>query len=320
MDVSQIIRVHFRVAIRLCDSYISILCIPEVIASHFAPTTNPRDGFQPAKLCPFVHLSVYLSYICCVCRKHIFGHVLRIDASLDYVIDDLTIRALCQFSSFCLMRFFVTRVRAPRFSPPSFLLDLRYCVSLLLSRTGLAFFKIYFGPVFLLCVLGPSRGLVFEQLRPQMIEQLCMISVHLSRWCLTFRSRNRVYPSISYVHKISFRSFLHCYQFFVRVRCDSRRLSPSGTRILINQDESSTYVFMNAVINFWACFVRIAYHALGDHERAITFFLLLSCSFSFLSFLSPFFESVVCSRSVFLSVRLFFVFSFCAPLLRRQVQ
>lgn len=116
---------------------------------------------------------------------------------------------------------------------------------------------------------------------------------------------------------------------FVRIRCDSRLGSSlSGTRILIiNQYQSSTYVFMNAVINFWACFVRVAYHALGDHERAITFFLLYPCSFSFLSFLSPFFESVVCSRSVFLSVRLslslsFFCcfFFFLCAVLRRQVQ
>jgi len=37
-----------------------------------------------------IYLSIYLSYICCVCRKHIFGHVLRIDASLDYILLILT--------------------------------------------------------------------------------------------------------------------------------------------------------------------------------------------------------------------------------------
>lgn len=89
----------------------------------------------------------------------------------------------------------------------------------------------------------------------------------------------RAYSSISCVHKVSFGSFFPSLLSVLSVFCAATHTSwfvaTTGTRILINQYQSSTYVFMNAVINFWACFVRVAYHALGDRERAITFFFFL---------------------------------------------
>lgn len=135
------------------------------LISHLAPTANPRDGFQLAELCPSAYLLVYLSYICCVCRKHIFGHVLRIDASLNYVIDDFTTSVVPFFFSFSLsliLRFFYhTCACLVSLSTliSFFFVFLRYTAFiLLLLRTGLAFFKIYFGPVFSLCVLEPAGG------------------------------------------------------------------------------------------------------------------------------------------------------------------
>jgi len=54
---------------------------------------RPRDFNSQNSVHLFVYLSVYLSYICCVCRKHIFGHVLRIDASLDLSLSIIWPRA-----------------------------------------------------------------------------------------------------------------------------------------------------------------------------------------------------------------------------------
>ena len=87
-----------------------------------------------------IYLSIYLSYICCVCRKHIFGHVLRIDASLDYILLILT-----KPLSFFYFSLHHNLSCVPRLLLPSFELYLHS------FRTGLAFFKIYFGLIFVMC-------------------------------------------------------------------------------------------------------------------------------------------------------------------------
>lgn len=129
-----------------------------VIASYFVPRRILAPDLDAElsiylSLYLFLYLSIYLLYICCVCRKHIFGHVLRIDASLDYIVD--LVDHLSHFLWFLSHLVYYTHAchRAFTFSVSSAPFQLRRFI----SHRRLAFFKIYFGLVFAVRCSAESR-------------------------------------------------------------------------------------------------------------------------------------------------------------------
>lgn len=119
--------------------------------------------------------------------------------------------------------------------------------------------------------------------------------------CLTWQVANERHSSMSHVH--TYFVFQHSRLVVISI-VKSLRFT-----ILVRRQDTHTHPIidirsMNAVINFWACFVSCLSCVRLRRVQSRSS-VLFSSSFLF----SFFFESVVCSRSVILSATTFFLCS-----------
>lgn len=187
----------------------------------------------------------------------------------------------------------LSHICVPRLFPPPFQLSS--------FRTGLAFFKIYFGLVFR-CVCSCWDSVARTANGVAWISQVSLIisTYAANDWAFIIfvdPSMPDFAVAVEYVHFVFTPPWL--LSILLSIHNLTRRQDMHTHSIIDIR-------FMNAVINFWACFVSCL--SCVRLRRVITFFFLVS--FFLVFFLSPLiftFESVVYSRSVFFVGEIFLV-------------